>query len=95
MPICDAQQLSAVRRMVRDLNIPVEIVPGPTVREPDGLALSSRNQYLSPKDRSRALLLSKALGTVDLRKTKAKLPIRGHINFGIQLDGFLSHGAGV
>lgn len=57
----DLQQLSLVRRMVRDLNIPVEIIALPTVRESDGLAKSSRNRYLSPDDRTRAALLSKSL----------------------------------
>ncbi len=57
----DAQQLRVVRKMVRDLNLPVEIVPVPTVREPDGLALSSRNVYLSPQERQEALALSAAL----------------------------------
>ena len=57
----DAQQLRIVRRMVRDLLIPVEIVPGPTCREPDGLAMSSRNQYLSPAQRPQALCLRRAL----------------------------------
>ncbi len=57
----DAQQLAAVERMVGDLNIPVEIVPVPTVREPDGLALSSRNRRLTPEDRADAPLLYQAL----------------------------------
>ena len=57
----DAQQLRVVRRMVRDLRFPVEIVPGPTVREPDGLARSSRNQYLTPAQRAQAPCLRRAL----------------------------------
>jgi pantoate--beta-alanine ligase len=57
----DAQQLALIRRMVTDLNFPVEIVAVPTVREDDGLALSSRNRYLSAGDRRTALLLSRAL----------------------------------
>ncbi|MGO9059151.1 MAG: pantoate--beta-alanine ligase [Candidatus Binataceae bacterium] len=57
----DYQQLCAVRQMVRDLNFDVEIVPMPTVREPDGLALSSRNSYLAPAERAMALSLSRAL----------------------------------
>jgi len=57
----DAQQLAVVRRMVADLNMPTEIVPVPTVREPDGLALSSRNQRLTAEERKVAPLLYKAL----------------------------------
>jgi len=57
----DVQQLTLVRRMVRDLDWPVEIVAVPTVREPDGLALSSRNAYLGVEDRRRAVVLSRAL----------------------------------
>ncbi|MFC5145033.1 pantoate--beta-alanine ligase [Streptomyces aureoversilis] len=57
----DAQQLALIRRMVRDLNFPVEVVGVPTVREGDNLALSSRNRYLSEADRATALELSRAL----------------------------------
>lgn len=57
----DAQQLALIRRMALDLNLPVEIVGVPTVREPDGLALSSRNRYLTPEARVSALSLSRAL----------------------------------
>jgi len=57
----DYQQVTLVRRMVRDLDLPVEIVAVPTVREPDGLALSSRNSYLSAAERQAALSLSAAL----------------------------------
>jgi len=57
----DAQQLALIRRMVTDLNMPVEIVPVRTVREPDGLAVSSRNRFLSPEARVSALSLSRAL----------------------------------
>jgi pantoate--beta-alanine ligase len=57
----DAQQALVIRRLVRDLDMPVRIEVCPTVREPDGLALSSRNAHLSPADRSRAVALSRAL----------------------------------
>jgi pantoate--beta-alanine ligase len=57
----DAQQLLLIRRMVRDLDFDVEVVAVPTVRDADGLALSSRNTYLTPLDREVALVLSKAL----------------------------------
>jgi pantoate--beta-alanine ligase len=57
----DYQQLVLIRRMVRDLEMPFEIVGVPTVREPDGLALSSRNRYLTTNDRAAALALSRAL----------------------------------
>ncbi len=57
----DYQQLVLIRRMVDDLCMPVEVIGGETVREDDGLALSSRNQYLSPAERTQALALSRAL----------------------------------
>ena len=61
----DAAQVAVLRHIVRDLNLPVELVVCPIVREPDGLALSSRNRYLSPAERSRALILSRALAAAD------------------------------
>ncbi|MDX1600142.1 MAG: pantoate--beta-alanine ligase [Anaerolineales bacterium] len=57
----DAQQVVVIRRMVRDLNFPVEIKVGPIVREPDGLAMSSRNTYLNPAQREAATVLHQAL----------------------------------
>jgi pantoate--beta-alanine ligase len=59
----DAQQVGVIRRLVRDLNVPVEIRVVPTVRDPDGLALSSRNDRLSAEERERALGLSRALSS--------------------------------
>ncbi len=57
----DAQQARVLKRMVRDLNFPIRMVIAPIVREVDGLAKSSRNKYLSPEERSRALVLSRSL----------------------------------
>jgi pantoate--beta-alanine ligase len=57
----DAQQAVVIRRMTQDMNFPIEIVVCPTVREPDGLAMSSRNVYLSPYERQAALVLSSSL----------------------------------
>jgi pantoate--beta-alanine ligase len=61
----DAQQVLVIRKLVRDLNFPVEIVVCPTIREPDGLALSSRNVYLSGAERERATALSRSLKAAD------------------------------
>lgn len=57
----DYQQFKIIQRMVEDLNVPVNVVGCPTVREPDGLAMSSRNKYLSQEERSSALFISKSL----------------------------------
>ena len=57
----DAQQLAVIRRLVRDLLFPIEIVPGPTVREEDGLAMSSRNAYLTLEERQAATVLHRSL----------------------------------
>ena len=73
----DAQQVAIVRRMVRDLAVPVEIRIVPTARDEDGLALSSRNAYLSPEERERALALPHALAARD----------RGLLN-GLEVDYF-------
>ncbi|KPC68214.1 pantoate--beta-alanine ligase [Thermoactinomyces vulgaris] len=61
----DAQQVAVIEQMVHDLHFPVTIVPCPTVREPDGLALSSRNVYLSPEEREQALVINRTLREVE------------------------------
>ena len=61
----DAQQTIVIKRLVRDLDLPVQIEVCPTIREPDGLAMSSRNVHLSPADRERALALQRALHAVE------------------------------
>lgn len=77
----DFQQLAVIRRMVVDLNLPVEIVGVPTVREPDGLALSSRNGYLTVDERQRAAALPAALNKA-----------REEILAGTPVDAVLRHG---
>jgi len=69
----DAAQVAVVRRMVQDLNLPVEIVICPIVREPDGLAMSSRNAYLDPKQRQQALVLHRALARVQHMAERGEL----------------------
>ena len=76
----DAQQAAVVRRMVRDLDFPVRIEVMPTVREPDGLAMSSRNAYLEPADRERAVALSRGLAAV--REAAAARPLAAALEVG-------------
>lgn len=78
----DAAQSTIIRRMVQDLNLPIEIVVCPIVREPDGLAMSSRNAYLTPQERKSALVLHRSLTEIKNRfdlgeRTTAKLIAAG------------------
>jgi pantoate--beta-alanine ligase len=73
----DAQQVEVVRRMIRDLHLELELTVVPTVRDPDGLAISSRNVRLSPEERGRALALPRALATRDLDTARAILEAAG------------------
>jgi pantoate--beta-alanine ligase len=63
----DFQQLVVIRRMMRDLNVPVEVVGCPVVRDPDGLAISSRNVYLKREEKKEALSINKALSEAERR----------------------------
>jgi pantoate--beta-alanine ligase len=69
----DAQQVEVIRRMIRDLELGIELRVLPTVRDADGLALSSRNVLLAPEERRHALALSRALATRDLAAARAEL----------------------
>jgi pantoate--beta-alanine ligase len=80
----DYQQAAIIRRMVRDLNFPVRIVVAPTFREPDGLAMSSRNQYLKGDLRQQALVLQQAIKSVQSRVKRSSRglgprPLKGEV----------------
>jgi len=93
----DAAQVAIIRRMVRDLNLAVEIVVCPIVREADGLAMSSRNAYLNPEQRKRALVLHRSLMRVQQldgagERSAARLKAAGREEFAeensVRLDYF-------
>jgi pantoate--beta-alanine ligase len=71
----DFQQSAIIQRMSRDLNFPVKIVVAPTVREPDGLAMSSRNKYLSPAQRRQATVLWRTIQRAGSRVAKGRVPV--------------------
>ena len=81
----DAAQVAVLRKMVRDLNFPLEIVVCPIVREPDGLALSSRNRYLSPGERRHALILSRTLHTIEEQALKGITVAAALLSTGMQV----------
>lgn len=81
----DAAQAAIIRRMVRDLNFPVKVVVSPIVREPDGLAMSSRNAYLDAGQRKSALVLSRALSRVKAAFDKGEQTAAKLIDVGIRV----------
>jgi pantoate--beta-alanine ligase len=83
----DAAQVAIIRRMVRDQNIPVQVVTCPIVREPDGLAMSSRNIYLDPQQRKSALVLYRSLQTVQQRFEQGEHETRKLIEAGREVFG--------
>ena len=84
----DFQQLVIVQQMVRDLNLPVEVVGVPTVRESDGLALSSRNRYLNDQERSQAASIPKALraGALESSIDAMTASVRDHLDPAVRVD---------
>lgn len=80
----DYQQLCVVRQMVRDLDLPIEIVGVPTVREPDGVAMSSRNRYLSPQDRAAAPIIHRLI-----------VDVANHLKAGTEIDRATSEASAV
>jgi pantoate--beta-alanine ligase len=84
----DAQQLEVIRRMVRDLNVPVKVVAVPTVRDADGVALSSRNRYLSAKERAIAVEFARELQESAKRGQRAAVSLREKLKriAGLRLD---------
>jgi pantoate--beta-alanine ligase len=83
----DAAQVAVIRRMGRDLNFPVEIVVCPIVREPDGLAMSSRNAYLNPEERHRALALRRSLLTIEEEFKKGERSTSQLVAAGMEIFG--------